>query len=235
MSTQSDLADAMMAAAREIYAPSCLEETLDAIVRTAQASVPGIDHVGISIVYTDGRIETKAATHEIVWKLDGLQYDSGEGPCLDSMRGGKVTLVEYAEDEQRWPKFIPKAVEAGLRAQLGIQLYTNKETLGGLNMYSTTTDTIDPEAMHIAELFAGHAALALGHARREENLNAAISSRKVIGQALGMVMERYGIDEDRAFAFLVRVSTSGNVKLRQVAQELVRQGNERAREEPDDR
>ena len=88
-------------------------------------------------------------------------------------------------------------------------------------MYSTSSDTIDPDAVHMAELFAAHAALALGHARREEQLSAALATRKVIGQAIGILMERHALKEDAAFVYLTRVSSHTNVKLRTVAQEIV--------------
>ena len=93
-------------------------------------------------------------------------------------------------------------------------------------MYSTSSDTIDPAAMHMAELFAAHASLTLGHARREEQLSTALVTRKVIGQAIGILMERHALDEDGAFAYLTRVSSHTNVKLRSVAQEIVAQRND---------
>jgi hypothetical protein len=124
---------------------------------------------------------------------------------------------------------MPLAVAKGLRSQMGMRLYTEKATIGGLNMYSTSSDTIDPAAVHMAELFAAYASTTLGHARREEQLNAALLTRKVIGQAIGVLMERHCLDEDGAFAYLARVSSHTNVKLRTVAQEIVTQSNELAR------
>lgn len=227
-----DIGAALAEAAKAINGQRTLEETLDAIVNAALRSVPGFDHVGISITHRDGKVETKAATTPLVWELDSLQYELGEGPCLDAITTPADVMhsvaLEYAVRDQRWPRYLPLAVEAGLRAQLGIQLYTEDDTLGGLNLYSTSSDTIDPDAPHIAELFATHAALALGRARKEDQLNQALASRKAIGQAIGIVMERYGIDEDRAFQFLVRVSTSSNIKLRLIADEVVQLANERA-------
>lgn len=216
-----DTAAALADAARAINSPGTLDETLDAIVHAARASVPGFDHVGISIVHRDGRIETRAATGQLVRELDALQYELAEGPCVSSLRDEPVVVVEHLSHEQRWPRYVPRAVQAGLRAQIGLQLFSERETLGGLNLYSTDADGVEPEALRSAELFAVHAALALGRARRESQLNEALASRKVIGQAIGVVMERYQIDEDRAFQFLLRASSSGNIKLRQIAQDIV--------------
>ncbi len=88
-------------------------------------------------------------------------------------------------------------------------------------LYSTSSDTIDPDAVYMAERFAAHASLALGHARREEQLSTALLTRKVIGQAIGILMERHDLDEDGAFSYLTRVSSHTNIKLRAVAQEIV--------------
>jgi GAF domain-containing protein len=127
--------------------------------------------------------------------------------------------------DQRWPHYVPRAVAQGVRSQMGLRLFIESHTLGGLNLYSTQADTIDPDLQHVAELFASHASSALGKARQVQDLETALQARKVIGQAIGMVMERYELNEDRAFQFLVRVSSHSNVKLRDIAQELVDQAN----------
>lgn len=217
----STIARALSAAAQSIDATATIEETLDAIVREARRSVPGFDHIGVSISHRDGTIETRAATDQLVWDLDRLQYEVGEGPCLDSIHTAPVLVVEHAATEKRWPAFMPRAVERGLRSQLAVRLFRDHETLGGLNLYSTSSDTVDPDAVAIAELFATHAAIALGRVRHEHDLNQALASRKVIGQAIGIIMERYGINEDRAFHFLVRASSTSNAKLRMIAEEVV--------------
>ena len=162
-----------------------------------------------------------------MWELDALQYGLREGPCHDSIKDGGVTVVEHARHEQRWPRYMPQAAQRGLRAQLAIGLYHDDETVGGLNLYSTESDTIDADAVQIAEMFPSHAALALGRSQYESQLGEALATRKVIGQAIGIVMERYQVDEDRAFQFLVRASRSGNIRLNAFARELVEGTNQK--------
>jgi GAF domain-containing protein len=225
-----DILAGLAEAARLIYNAPDLPTTLNTTVRAARLALPGIDHVGISISYRDGRVETVAATDQLVWDLDQLQYELNEGPCLEAIReAGVVEVNNLAEHESHWPRFVPRAAALGLRAQMGLRLYVDDHTLGGLNLYSTASDTIDPAVREAAELFATHAALEMGHVRREENLNAALATRKLIGQAIGLVMERYELDEDRAFKYLVQVSQHSNVKLRDVAAEIVQQSNENNR------
>lgn len=209
-------------AARTINQQQSLQQTLDSIAAVACESVPGFDAAGISVLTSLGKPETKAATDELVWRLDRVQYTLKEGPCVDSMRESSVVLAPALRDERRWPRYAPEAVEAGVRSQMGVKLHLDgKGTIGGLNLYSTSSDDIDPEAESIAELFAAHAAIALGNAEHREHLKSALQTRKVIGQSIGILMERYALTEDGAFAFLVRVSSTSNIKLRDVAQQLV--------------
>jgi GAF domain-containing protein len=229
MADRPDIAAALAEAARDINSPRDLDSTLDAIVQAASRSLPGVDYVGISIAHRNGEVETKAGTDQLVWELDQLQYELGEGPCVYAMEKDPVVVVNDIRHERRWPHYVPRAVERGLKAQMGLRLYHEDETLGGLNLYSVSVDLIDPDVQHTAELFAVHSALALGRARREQDLNSALMTRKVIGQAVGMVMERFGLDEERAFQYLTRVSQHSNIKLREVAKEIVAQGNDRAR------
>jgi GAF domain-containing protein len=221
----SDVAVALTEAAKAINRPRTLEETLDAIVRAARDAVPGMNHVGISITHRAGKIETIAGTDQLVWDLDALQYGLGEGPCVSAIKQDPVVVVEHARQDDRWPTYMPRAVKSGLRAQLGLRLYTDEDTLGGLNLYSTESETISSDAVQMAELFASHAAIALDRARHDHQLNEALVSRKVIGQAIGLIMQRYQIDEDRAFHFLIRASSTSNVKLRSIAEEVVDSAN----------
>ena len=223
---ETDIGAAVAAAARSINQHTTLEQTLATIASVAQASVPGFDQVGISTIDRKGTVTTRAATGELVWVLDRLQYALGEGPCVDTLRGVGVVAAPHIRHDQRWPEYVPQAVAAGLKAQLAVKLYLDDEgTLGGLNLYSTRSEDIDEHAEGIADLFAAHAAIALGHVRQREGLQEALHSRKVIGQAIGIVMERYQMDDDRAFDFLLRTSSHANIKLRDVAARLVDEAN----------
>jgi GAF domain-containing protein len=144
-----------------------------------------------------------------------------------------VVVVPHIRHEQRWPRYVPEVARLGLRSQMAVKLgLDDNGTLGGINLYSTVRDDIDPDAESIAELFAIHAASALGSAVRIDQLNQAMHTRKVIGQAIGILMERYDLSEERAFRFLVRASQSGNVKVRDIAQRLVDEGNARTPPRP---
>jgi ANTAR domain/GAF domain len=215
------LAEAIAAAARTIHHPENLDEVLLQIATAARDSLPAFDLVGVSTV--EGKnVVTRAVTDPKVYELDTLQYSEDEGPCVDVLGKAHLVIASGLRHEQRWQRYVPKALQLGLRSQMAIKLTIDDAgTLGGLNMYSTLSDEIDPEAASIAELFASHAAVALGGARHVTNLNQALQTRKVIGEALGILMERYQLSEDRAFAFLVRASNTSNLKVHMIAKELV--------------
>jgi GAF domain-containing protein len=224
----ADIAASLADAARTINSPQTLEETLDAIVRATVVSVPGFEHASVTVLQGDGSLETKAATGQLVWELDSLQYSIDEGPCVSAMRGKDepVVAVPDIRHEQRWPRYVPEALKrADLQAQMAVQLYVGDNTVGGLNLYSTRTASIDPEAVQAAELFATHAALALTRARRESNLMDAISSRQDIGMAIGLTMARFQLDSESALQYLIRASSSSQLKLRVIARELIEEAN----------
>jgi GAF domain-containing protein len=228
MNSDAARASSLAAAARVLVQQPTFEETLDTIARTAKEVLPGFDHVGVAIASRSGEVETKAGTDPLVWELDRLQYSLDEGPCLSALREDTVVVVPDARHEQRWPRYLPAAIRAGLRSQMAVRLSLDREgALGGLNLYSTIRDGIDAETAELAASFATHAAIALSRAREIANLNDALASRKVIGQAIGIIMERYQLNEHRAFAFLVRASSHSNIKLRDIAQELVDESNVR--------
>ena len=215
------IASQLSAEVRGSMTASGLRATLQGLVESACSIFPEIDHAGISVAHRDGGIETVAVTDDLVRELDQLQYDVGEGPCLYAVTDCPVVVVDDVRHEQRWPRFVGPAAELGLRSQIGLRLYSNDETMGGLNLYSTSRDHIAAHTEPMAELFASIAAAVMGRARREHDLAAAVATRQVIGQATGIVMERYSMDERRAFDYLLRVSSLSNLKVRDLAREMV--------------
>jgi GAF domain-containing protein len=229
MDTSSNLAvaTALARASESINDSRTFQDSLYAVVHATSTSLPEFAHVSISLKNRRGAFETMAGTDQLVWELDTVQYDLGEGPCVQAIEAEPVVVVAHLRHEQRWPRYIPAAVAKGVRSQVAVRLFTKNRHIAGLNLYSTEHDDVEPNALETARLFATHAAILLGHAQQEDQLNQALQSRKVIGQAIGILMERYRIDADRAFQFLMRASATSNIKLRDVADEVVTSSVER--------
>ena len=200
--------------------PADLDETLLRITRAAVEVLPEVAHASITVKHADGRLETKAPTHDLLCDLDAKQYELQEGPCYQSaVETVHVTAPHLAGDE-RFPRYAPYAVEAGIGAQAGIRLFEARGSNGALNLYSEKPGAFE-DLDTLRDLFTHQSAMALAYAREITELRQAVATRQMIGQAVGMLMERYRLDEAQAFAFLTRLSQDSNVKLRLVAERLV--------------
>ena len=196
-----------------------VDETLVGISSYAQETL-GTDHAGIHVVRNKD-IETAAATDPVIEHADKLQTELGEGPCLQAVWSHDTFLVHDTATDQRWPRFGPLAAELGLHSMLCVRLFTAEQTLGALNLYSTSVRDFDEDDVALAHIFGQHASVALATARREEGLRQAIDARHLIGQAQGILMERFDLSADQSFSVLRRYSQENNVKLRTVAAEII--------------
>jgi GAF domain-containing protein len=211
----------MAAVAESLHHQSETEDVLRAIVLAARDTIPGVEHVGVTVAHRNGKIETVAATSPLVYQVDDLQYRLREGPCIDALAGRTVSTSDDLATDGRWPRYAPVATGLGIVSQLGVELFDEERTTAGLNLYSSQAHAFSADTVQIASLFAVHAAHALGRRLAEQQLTEALSTRKVIGQAVGIVMERYQLSEQQAFTFLVQASHDSNTKLRLIAAQLV--------------
>lgn len=198
-----------------------LEETIDAVLEYVMKAVD-CAHAGVIFVHAKSQVETVAATSPLVAELDRVQLEHGEGPDIDILTDPRSSvLVTDAQTEERWPRWSQAVAAAGIRSMLGIRLHTTSTTIGSLNLYDARPHHFTQEDREVAHIFARHAAVALSSARDNANLWKAIDARKLIGQAQGILMERFSINGDQAFAVLRRYSQDHNVKLHEVAQRLI--------------
>lgn len=225
MDVTTDFARVVSAATRSLDARRSVDETLQTIASVTCDSVPGFDQVGISTPHRTGHVVTRAFIGDLVLRLEGIQYGLWEGPCVDTMTGCELVTAPGLRHERRWARYVPQAVALGVRSQLALRLHDGHHTIGSINLYSTVSDDVGQNAQALAEVLATHSASALSQAQERAQLTEALHSRTIIGPAIGILMVRYDIDEDRAFALLVRTSSRTNVKLRVVAQGIVDERN----------
>lgn len=208
-------------AVRAMQATAGTQATLEQGVRSATTIIDGCDLAGISIVHAGG-IATQAATDEVTRRIDELQYAIGEGPCLTSLREHETVHCPDLAHDERWPQWgAQMSRELGVGSSVSYRLFTTERSLGALNLYSLKVEGFDVDDIHNGLALAAHVAVAVAGAQRATNLERALVNRTVIGQAEGILMERFGLSADQAFAVLARVSQNGNTKLHEVALELV--------------
>lgn len=220
----NELAEKLSDLARSLQDEKGLEPTLDAIVLSAADTVPGADEASISEVRRRRAVLTSAATGALARAVDQAQYETGQGPCLDTLYEQQTLRLSDICSEPRWPAFCTRAGELGVRSMLAVQLYVEGDNLGALNLHSRQVDAFSDESEQVALMFAAHAAVAISSARAQEQMETAVDSRDLIGQAKGILIERYKISGHDAFRLLVVASQTTNIKLYEVADFLVRTG-----------
>ena len=216
----AELAQQFGELARSLEAEDDTETMLDEVVATALQLVPGAQEGSLSMVTGRRQVSAQHASSDLPRQVDALQTETGEGPCLDAVYEQQTVRVPDMRRERRWPQFAERAFRAGAASMLSFQLYVEGDNLGALNLYSREPDAFDDESEQVGLLLSSHAAVAFAGAQKLDHLHRAIDSRDLIGQAKGILMERYSLSADQAFRFLVRVSSTNSRKLYDVAQHL---------------
>jgi GAF domain-containing protein len=227
MDADTDLATMMSDHARSLHEARSVEETLQGITEAAVDCIPGADWAGITMVANRKELETRAPTNPVVVRIDIEQYEAVEGPCLSALWDDLVVRSDDIGADGRWPKWAAQVRGLGVGSMLSFKLFVRGDVLGALNTYAAVPNSYGPDAESIGVLFASHAAVALSGAEEVAQLRLAASSRDLIGQAKGILMERYDLASDtEAFDLMVRASQSSHVKLSLVARQLVERRSE---------
>ncbi|RKT76633.1 GAF domain-containing protein [Terracoccus luteus] len=212
--------DQLAALARDLEAEDDPALMLEEIVRAAVELIPGVDEASLSIVTGRRRVEARHPSGDLPRRVDAMQNETGQGPCLDAIYSHRVVRVDDMATESRWPEFTPRAVALGAVSMLSFQLFVVADTLGALNLFGREPNAFDEDSEYVGSLFASHAAIAFADAEKVRHLNDGMAARDVIGQAKGILMERFRLTPDQAFTLLIRLSQRSNHKLRDVAHEL---------------
>ena len=204
----------------ELSEATTVDQTADQIVAFAMRTL-GTDYAGITMLRGRGRFETVGPSSPVIVEADRLQYDLREGPCVVAATTSRSVMSADLARDPRWPTWGPAAVRLGFRSILSAELHAGGRRIGAINLYGASTRQFTQQDVDVATLFASHAAAALAAMRLREGLQNALDTRTTIGQAQGILMERFDVDADRAFAILRRHSQDGNLRLTQVASQLI--------------
>jgi len=210
-----------MAELAQVISLRRVDDVLVDVTAAAKELIAGVDIAGVLLVGKGGTHQTLAPTSDVMFKLDELQMTTGEGPCLQAALDEIVIRTDDFRNEPRFPNYAPKVVELGLLSALSLKLYTADRTAGALNLFGYEPRLWNSEAETIGMVLAAHAASAILASRESEQLQSALSTRDRIGQAKGIIMERFKIDDVRAFEMLRKLSQDTNTKLVDVAHRVI--------------
>jgi GAF domain-containing protein len=220
---QRPVAETYAELAVELHDSSTVEGTVEAVVRFALQAL-NCSHAGVALAARGHRPKVAAVTDPVVEEVYQLQITAGYGPLMSALNDQTAVLIRDTRHDRRWPEWAATVAALRVRSVLDVPLATRREsrTVGVLGLYSDQPDAFSADDQAVAHVLARHASVAVATARNEENMAQAADARKLVGQATGILMERFDVDADRGFAILRRYSQDTNMKLRDVALELIR-------------
>ncbi len=241
MSDPGELAQALAELAKLAGTSDKLDEALERVVEVG-LRVTGASFGSVTLV--DGELlHTMAARDSLSLRIDEIQQETGEGPCLSATERHSMHYLGDTIRDTTWPDFSQRTLELGLRSVLAFSLWPQHELLGALNFYSRTPNAFMPEQQDIGAILAAQAGalIMLDKAKRavnlehrlaaaeteQEHLKKAIETRDVIATAKGILAEREGVSPEQAFDLLRKASQHLNEKLRDVAKEVVEEERRR--------
>jgi len=219
--------DQFAAIARSLSSEHGTAATFERATATALQIVDGCDYAGIALIERRGEVSTLTATDDkVIKRVHELQVETGEGPDVDSIADQETVYSADLRTEERWPEWTARVLdETDVRSALSLRLYTGPgRQMGTLNLFSKSPDAFLLEDRVSALALAAHVAVAIGAAQGRQTLESALFHRTTIGQAEGMLMQRFGLSPDAAFGALVRLSQASQTKLHHVAAEIVANG-----------
>jgi GAF domain-containing protein len=216
-----NFAQRMAELARSVAAPRDIDDVLSGVTATTVELVTGADTAGVLLVSKGGKYESLSGTSELIYEVDRLQEKHNAGPCVEAAINELVVRTDDFETETRWPQYSREVCKLGVRSSISFKLYTGDRTAGALNVFSRRPNSFDADSEVIGSILAAHAAAAILASRDSQQLQAALLSRDLIGQAKGMLMERFQVDAVGAFEMLRKLSQQMNVRLSEIARRVV--------------
>lgn len=231
----ADLRSSLDALSRLAITNLELAELLTRVATYAVRAIPGAEGAGLTLFHESGP-NTLVASADFVEKVDAIQYGIGEGPCITAAAERRTVRSGSLSTDGAWPRFGPRVGRLGVHSVMSLPLLFGDEALGAMNVYAHAADAFDDRSVELGELFAIPAAISVHNARALESarvlatqLKAALVSRPIIDQAMGILMSRTGSTAEESFDRLRTISQAENRKVSVIAQQIVDEAIRRAR------
>lgn len=223
--SSDDAAEAFRRLADLVYRGATFDTIHQAICDIALTAVPGCDHACVTTITADGEPHQEAASDETAMLVDRLEWQTGEGPCVDAVLSDRYELDPDITSASVWPQLARLVVEqTSVRGMAGYRIMDGTRKAGALNLYSDTPGALTAESARMGAVVAAFASVALTAAAQHQSVSSlreALDSNREIGKAIGMLMATHQLSDEEAFALLRKTSNELNVRLSVVAQKLL--------------
>ncbi|WP_229904920.1 GAF and ANTAR domain-containing protein [Lentzea cavernae] len=228
-----ETADALEVLRAALTGDESPDDALQQLTETAINAIADADAVTLTVM-TQQQPRTAAATDPILVDIDEKQFSADRGPCMQSARTLEAVRAVVGEHQDEWPEFEAAAASHDIRAYLSVPVVLpsgdggEAQHLGSINVYSRTAEAFDPFDEGLMRLFTTTASATIASAQHSQRLHDQIQSleralvtRAVIDQAKGVLMAVHKCSADEAFDMLVQRSQHENIKLRDIARNLL--------------
>jgi hypothetical protein len=203
--------------------PADIDAALGEITAAAVHALDAAEYAGITVATRDGAVRTASSVGPYPSLLDDIQQCHRDGPCLSAAWEHHMVRIPDLRVETRWPGYCRDALaRTPVKTVMSFQLFADHRTMGALNFYAERPYVFDDEAVELGWMLATDTALAWNLLRRDQQFRSALGTRDLIGQAKGLIMERFGVDAVQAFDLLRQLSQDSNTPVAEVAQRLVK-------------
>ncbi len=221
------MSDLILELQRQTDGDRDVDSTLDELTGQAAQLVPGAAYAAITISRRSGEIDTLAATDRYPVVLDEIQRMFQEGPCVSGEPQHQIVRVDDLRTEERWPRYSLEAIaHTPIRALMSFRLFAHRPGAASLNLYSEQAHAFSEDSVTLGRVFAAYITLTWSMLRREQQFRKGLASRDIIGQAKGMLMERFQVDADTAFEWLRQRSQESNTPVATLAQRIAESRDE---------
>ncbi len=201
---------------KDMYAAICVAATL---------TIPGCDHASLMIRH-NGVFSTAAVSDAVAGQIDRLELALGSGPCLDAIEERTAQIETHLTPNSKWPALTSRVLaHTPVRGALSVQLPVDRARIGALNLFSDTPGAFDEQSIARARVlgaFATVSTTAVAQGEDAASLRRGLASSREIGKAIGMLMVLNDVSDEDAFGLLRRTSQTTNVKLADIAADVVR-------------
>lgn len=212
----ADLMRAVAAEPRSHYEPTAAKFA-DLAVRY----IGGVDAAGALLLLGRGDWQPVSEPDEPAAFIEKRHIDLGEGPATQAARDQQTVRIPDLATETRWPEFTDSLVDLPVRSMVCLPLYTHIHSWGALMLLANRPDQLDCEAEEAGTILAAHMAMMLDALHQDRHYRSALGSRDIIGQAKGVLMERFGVDAMAAFALLTRLADESHRPVVVVAKDFL--------------
>ncbi len=225
-----DMATAFQRLSVIVYACDSFDEIYQTVCTAAPDLVSGCDRASLMLLRNGQRV-TVAASDEIAAQVDRFEREVGEGPCVDAIEDESPFIDTDLTDGTPWPRLAAKVLEhTPVRGMAGFRLVVNEQKAGALNLFADTAGKLTDESVNQAILltsFLSVAIAAAAHKQDAQTLRAGLESNREIGKAVGLMMAFHKISDEEAFAKLRKASQDMNIRITEIAREVVSHHNAR--------